>query len=589
MSGAVTKCTFTYSGSADSFTVPARVTTLFLDVKAASGGRGCAGGDGGLGAEVQSTLSVTPGQALLINVGGKGGDATCGGINDAVAGVGGFNGGANGGIGGFAQEYAPGGGGGGASEVRTAPYTLSDRLVIAGGGGGGGAIGGNGGIPGGDGGGGGQAGVTGQAGAAGTNSTGGQGGGGGTSTAGGAGGSGGSFVGGSGVAGAAGARGAIATGGVGGASSFETESGGGGGGGGLYGGGGGGEGAIAFGQGGPGLAAGGGGGGGSSAGPAGSIFTNSTFTGNGVVTITYSTPVAPLSVPWAASLASGTVGSSYSAPTTTASPSGGVSPYTFGISSGSLPAGLTIDPSTGVISGTPTSAGSSTFTVTVTDSNSPAASQSQDFTINVQQSATTTTVTSSQNPSAYGQTVTFTATVTGTNPTGRVTFLDGGQQIGLADLDGNGQATFATSTLAVDPHSITASYRGDANNAASTSAPLIQTITQAATALTARNATMTRRGNILVINGLSATLTSYNTPVSGRTITFYSNAAIPAVLCTATTDATGTATCSPTITAPSNQISNLVNVLRKSGYRASFVGTTNYVSSSAVATVTQTS
>ncbi len=47
--------------------------------------------------------------------------------------------------------------------------------------------------------------------------------------------------------------------------------------------------------------------------------------------------------------------------------SGGVPPYTFTISAGSLPPGLTLTPSSGVISGTPTKAGIFAFTVMVTD------------------------------------------------------------------------------------------------------------------------------------------------------------------------------------------------------------------------------
>ncbi|MBI4907752.1 MAG: putative Ig domain-containing protein [Acidobacteria bacterium] len=49
--------------------------------------------------------------------------------------------------------------------------------------------------------------------------------------------------------------------------------------------------------------------------------------------------------------------------------SGGTAPYTFRVSSGSLPQGLTLT-SAGVISGTPVAAGNSTFTVEVTDSTS---------------------------------------------------------------------------------------------------------------------------------------------------------------------------------------------------------------------------
>ena len=47
---------------------------------------------------------------------------------------------------------------------------------------------------------------------------------------------------------------------------------------------------------------------------------------------------------------------------------GGVAPYTWAITAGSLPAGLALDPATGIISGVPNgAAGTSSFTVTVSD------------------------------------------------------------------------------------------------------------------------------------------------------------------------------------------------------------------------------
>src|SRR5690606_2169900 len=49
---------------------------------------------------------------------------------------------------------------------------------------------------------------------------------------------------------------------------------------------------------------------------------------------------------------------------------GGMLPYTFSVSSGSLPPGLLLDSSTGVLSGTPTTPGTYTFTIRVTDGNS---------------------------------------------------------------------------------------------------------------------------------------------------------------------------------------------------------------------------
>jgi hypothetical protein len=81
--------------------------------------------------------------------------------------------------------------------------------------------------------------------------------------------------------------------------------------------------------------------------------------------------------------------------------------------------------------------------------------------------------------------VTFTATVsTGTpgagTPTGTVTFLDGSSILGTGTLDSNGQATFSTSTLGAGNHTITVSYGGSANFAASIG-NLTQTVSQAST------------------------------------------------------------------------------------------------------------
>src|SRR5262249_13319725 len=78
--GAQTSCTFTSSGAAEAWVVPAGVTSAVFAVYGAQGGNYAAaapypGGSGGKGGAVFATLSLTPGATLNMRVGGKGGDA----------------------------------------------------------------------------------------------------------------------------------------------------------------------------------------------------------------------------------------------------------------------------------------------------------------------------------------------------------------------------------------------------------------------------------------------------------------------------------------------------------------------------------
>ena len=87
------------------------------------------------------------------------------------------------------------------------------------------------------------------------------------------------------------------------------------------------------------------------------------FTASALETITISTPVTPLTVIGGAPPA-GTVGTAY---TTSLSAIGGTLPYTWSVVSGGLPAGLSLSPTTGIISGTPTTVGISIFTAQAQD------------------------------------------------------------------------------------------------------------------------------------------------------------------------------------------------------------------------------
>jgi hypothetical protein len=77
------------------------------------------------------------------------------------------------------------------------------------------------------------------------------------------------------------------------------------------------------------------------------------------------------------SLPAGTVGSAYSQAITAA---GGAGPVTFRVSAGSLPAGLTLG-GDGVLSGTPTAAGTANFTVSATDATGATGSQNYAITV----------------------------------------------------------------------------------------------------------------------------------------------------------------------------------------------------------------
>ena len=69
-SAQATTLTYLYTGGEQTFTVPAGITTLH--VVAIGGAGGASAVSGGAAAQVTADLSVTPGQVLYIEVGGKG-------------------------------------------------------------------------------------------------------------------------------------------------------------------------------------------------------------------------------------------------------------------------------------------------------------------------------------------------------------------------------------------------------------------------------------------------------------------------------------------------------------------------------------
>lgn len=128
-----------------------------------------------------------------------------------------------------------------------------------------------------------------------------------------------------------------------------------------------------------------------------------------------------------ATLPNGTVGTAYNA---TITASGGTAPYTFSVSSGALPTGLVLNPATGDISGSPTTAGTFNFTITAADANGCLGSRPYSITMAapncpvITLNPTTlpagmTAIPYSQSVTATGGTAPYTYTVSnGTLPTG---------------------------------------------------------------------------------------------------------------------------------------------------------------------------
>ena len=114
--------------------------------------------------------------------------------------------------------------------------------------------------------------------------------------------------------------------------------------------------------------------------------------------------VNPLPAITTTSLPQATAGAAYSA---TLVVSGGASPYKWTVTSGTLPAGLSLNSGSGVISGTPTGASSSSVTVEVTDAAGNSASRAISITVAPPPplTITTTSLPGGTNGTPYTQTL----------------------------------------------------------------------------------------------------------------------------------------------------------------------------------------
>ncbi|OWK43512.1 beta strand repeat-containing protein [Fimbriiglobus ruber] len=160
-----------------------------------------------------------------------------------------------------------------------------------------------------------------------------------------------------------------------------------------------------------------------------------------------------------ATLPSAKVGTAYSQ---TLSATGATGPFTFSITSGTLPAGLTLTPA-GVLSGTPTAAGSSTFTVTASNGTATG-TQSYTLTVASASSTTTSSVLVGSPQFAVGADAGGSPTVESFNPDQSQALaatsvfgasFTGGVRVASADFNGDGVADIAVGSGPGIPNEVT--------------------------------------------------------------------------------------------------------------------------------------
>jgi hypothetical protein len=152
-------------------------------------------------------------------------------------------------------------------------------------------------------------------------------------------------------------------------------------------------------------------------------------------------------------------------------------------------------------------AGSYAVTATYSGDSDNTASTSAATAVTISAAASSTTLQAPSSGSVNGQ-ITLKATVSGNSPTGSVSFSAGSTSLGTATLT-SGVATLQTSFAAAGSYSVTATYKGDQNNAASTSSAATIVIAAPDFTVSATPTTGT------ITPGQTATFTFTVSPVGG--------------------------------------------------------------------------
>lgn len=227
---------------------------------------------------------------------------------------------------------------------------------------------------------------------------------------------------------------------------------------------------------------------------------------------------------------------------------GGTAPYRYAVTSGTLPAGLTLNPTTGALSGTPTSTGTSNFTITATDASTGpgtplTVAKAYAFAISSQVASAPAvqTKTLANAPVTIHATANavggpFSAVTIATAPSSGTAVVKGEDIVFTPAGNGNGDVTFA--------YTLT--------NAVGTSAPIAVTVTVAAVPIPVSGLQVTTGPNgettVDLTNGASGG------PFTGAAVVSMSpaNAGTATIIATTATPAATSGMASAAVIAPGN-------------------------------------
>lgn len=188
---------------------------------------------------------------------------------------------------------------------------------------------------------------------------------------------------------------------------------------------------------------------------------------------------------------------------TTGAPSGATGTITF-LNGNSVLGTVALSSGTATFTASFATAGAKALRAVYSGDSNSGSSTSPYVNVLVNQASASVTLQASPSPVLSGQSMTLLAVVSGSSPSGAVTFKDGAVTLGTITL-ANGQAQMTTSWAIAGSHSLSAVYEGDSNNSSQVSSIVTVTVVDQMPTTVALTATYTAT-SVGALDTLTATV-----------------------------------------------------------------------------------